>query len=79
MSVLSSRTGTESDTSFDSDEDLRLVQEEWEESLQQLQVLISIVLLPCLGKWLGRRTSLILYNRYLSFGLGRNFWLRNSK
>jgi len=50
------------------------MQQEWEESLQQLQMLCSIVLLPFLGKWLGRRTSLILYNRYLSLGLGRTFW-----
>jgi len=52
---LSSST---SEASYDSDEeDLRLAQKEWEESLEQLQQLMSVVLLPFLGKWLGRRWS----------------------
>jgi len=44
-------------SSYDSDEEYRLAQEEWEESLQQLQQLFSVVLLPFVGKWLGRRWS----------------------
>jgi hypothetical protein len=43
-------------SSYDS-EDYRLAQQEWEESLQQLQQLFSLVLLPTLGKFLGRRWS----------------------
>lgn len=44
--------------SFDSeDEEYRLAQQEWEESLQQLQQLLSIVVMPFFGKWLGRRWS----------------------
>jgi len=74
-SDVSSNSDASSISSYDSEEELRLVQQEWEESLQQLQMLCSIVLLPFFGKWLGRRTSLILYNRYLSLGLGRTFWL----
>lgn len=48
-----------SDSSYDDDdeEEYRLAQQEWEESLEQLQQLISVVLLPVLGKWLGRRWS----------------------
>ena len=46
-----------SDDSYDSDEDDRLAEQEWRESIQQLQQLLSIVLLPYLGKWLGRRWS----------------------
>ncbi|KAJ7492730.1 hypothetical protein FB451DRAFT_1389081 [Mycena latifolia] len=55
-----------SQASFDSDEDFRLAQQEWEESLHQLQQLVSIVLLPFFGKWLA-------YYRYLRLGLGKSF------
>jgi len=46
-------------SSYDSEEEYRLAQEEWEESLQQLQQLFSVVLLPFVGKWLGRRWSYV--------------------
>jgi Mitochondrial import 2 len=39
------------------DEGHRLAQQEWEESLEQLAQIVSVVLLPFLGKWLGRRWS----------------------
>jgi hypothetical protein len=45
-------------SSYDSDEEYQLAQREWEESLQQLQQLVAIVLLPMLGKFLGRRWSI---------------------
>jgi hypothetical protein len=44
-------------SSYDSDEEYLLAQQEWEESLQQLQQLVAIVLLPIFGKWMGRRWS----------------------
>lgn len=44
-------------SSYDSDEEYELAQKEWEESLNQLQQLVGIVLLPFFGKWLGRRWS----------------------
>lgn len=44
-------------SSYDSDEEYRLAQQEWEESLHQLQQLVAIVLLPIFGKWMGRRWS----------------------
>jgi hypothetical protein len=44
-------------SSYDSDEEYRLAQQEWEESLHQLQQLFAIVLLPIFGKWMGRRWS----------------------
>lgn len=46
-----------SESSYDSDEEYYLAQKEWEESLHQLEQIVSIVLLPVLGKWLGRRWS----------------------
>lgn len=44
-----------SDDGYDTDEELRIAQQEWEENLRQLQLLFSIVLFPYLGKWLGRK------------------------
>ncbi|KAI0080285.1 hypothetical protein K474DRAFT_1657997 [Panus rudis PR-1116 ss-1] len=65
---------TSSADSYDSDEELRLAQQEWEESLEQLQQLVSMVLLPYLGKWLGRRWSHWAFARYLRLGLGKSFF-----
>ena len=59
-SVSSLDTLTEnSHDSYDSEEERRLIQEEWDESVDQLRRITSLVLLPFLGKWLGRRTSLL--------------------
>ncbi|KAF8230667.1 hypothetical protein L208DRAFT_1105464, partial [Tricholoma matsutake] len=63
-----------SDTSYDADEDYRLAQQEWEESLQQLHQLLTVVLMPFLGKWLGRRWSYWAYARYLQLGFGKSFF-----
>ncbi|KAI0756709.1 hypothetical protein C8Q80DRAFT_1264732 [Daedaleopsis nitida] len=57
-----------SDDSYDSDEEERLLELEWQESLEQLKQLFSIVLLPWVGKWLGRRWSYWAYARYVRFG-----------
>ncbi|ETW87369.1 hypothetical protein HETIRDRAFT_248238, partial [Heterobasidion irregulare TC 32-1] len=62
-----------SDGSYDSDDE-RLAQEEWEESLEQLAQLVSVVLLPFFGKWLGRRWSYWAYARYLEHGISRPFF-----
>jgi hypothetical protein len=52
-------SSSSSEASYDEeeDEDWRLAQKEWNESLEQLQQLVSVVLLPFFGKWLGRRWS----------------------
>ncbi|SJL05507.1 uncharacterized protein ARMOST_08875 [Armillaria ostoyae] len=57
-----------SERSFGSD-DYQLAQQEWEESIHQLQQLFSIVLLPLLGRYLGRRWSYWAYSRYIGVGL----------
>lgn len=51
-------------SSYDEEEWL-LAQKEWEESIEQLQQLVGVVLLPFFGKWLGRKWSHIraLYPR----------------
>jgi hypothetical protein len=56
-SVASLDTISSSDDFYDSDEEERLAQLEWEESFEQLQQLFAIVLMPFLGRWLGRRWS----------------------
>ncbi|KAF8140361.1 hypothetical protein EV363DRAFT_1444744 [Boletus edulis] len=46
--------------SYDSaaaDDEYRLAQKEWQESLEELQQLALVLLLPWLGKFLGRKTS----------------------
>lgn len=44
-----------SESSFDSDDQHALIQEEWEESMRQLEMVFSVILLPFLGKWWGRK------------------------
>lgn len=44
-----------SEASFDSDDQHALIQEEWEESMRQLEMVVSVILLPFLGKWWGRK------------------------
>ncbi|EGO05205.1 hypothetical protein SERLA73DRAFT_29095, partial [Serpula lacrymans var. lacrymans S7.3] len=64
-----------SDFSYDSDEEYRLAQKEWNESLEELQQLVLVLLLPWVGKWMGRRSSYWAYDRYLRLGLGKSFFL----
>lgn len=57
-SVLSIDTSDSlSDSSLDLDEEALLAQREWEESVEQLQKLVSFVLLPMAGKYFGRTFS----------------------
>lgn len=51
-SALSSVSGDGSDSDDDGD-----AEEEWQESLRQLELLISMVVVPFFGKWVGRRTA----------------------
>lgn len=44
-------------TTYDSEEEARLAQEEWEESIGQLNLALQVMVLPFFGKWLGRKTS----------------------
>ncbi|CAI4035033.1 hypothetical protein SMKI_12G1710 [Saccharomyces mikatae IFO 1815] len=54
-----------------SDEDTSLsneladAQRQWEESLQQLSKLLNWVLLPLMGKYLGRRMAKTLWSRFI--------------
>lgn len=44
-------------TTYDSEEEAGLAQEEWEESIGQLNLALQVMVLPFFGKWLGRKTS----------------------
>jgi Mitochondrial import 2 len=44
-------------TTYDSEEEARLAQEEWEESIGQLNLALQVMVLPFFGKWLGRKMS----------------------
>lgn len=44
-----------STSSYDEDEEAALIQEEWEESLRQMEVVMSIIIMPFFGKWFGRQ------------------------
>lgn len=57
MSDVASIDSTSTASSDDYDEEYRIAQREWEESLEQLRTIFSIVLLPFFGKWLGRKWS----------------------
>jgi hypothetical protein len=52
---LSSSSSASSESSFDEDEERALIQEEWEESLRQMEVVMSIIIMPFFGKWFGRQ------------------------
>ncbi|KZW02599.1 hypothetical protein EXIGLDRAFT_601675 [Exidia glandulosa HHB12029] len=50
-------------------------QKEWEEGLEQLYAIMSLVLLPIAGKYFGRRWAHALLARYNRVGLGLQFFL----
>nr|XP_019047063.1 hypothetical protein I302_03670 [Kwoniella bestiolae CBS 10118]OCF25993.1 hypothetical protein I302_03670 [Kwoniella bestiolae CBS 10118] len=59
-SSLESNSDSDSDASSQADTEAELeamIQEEWEESLRQLEVVLSIVVMPTIGKWFGRMWS----------------------
>lgn len=65
-SALSSVSDDDSDSDDDDDGD---AEEEWQESLRQLELLISMVVVPFLGKWVGRRTAY--------WGMSSRYYQRN--
>lgn len=52
LSSLSSRSDDAS--SYVTDDD---AEAEWQESLQQMELLLSLVIVPFVGKWIGRRCA----------------------
>lgn len=67
---LSSSSSTLSYTSSDDSEYQAALEaeREWEENVRQLQLAVSVLILPTVGKWLGRKWSYHLYSRYITLG-----------
>lgn len=56
-SMSSSSDVSSDDEDEDEEYERALIQEEWNESLRQMQMLFSLVLMPFFGRWWGRRWS----------------------
>ncbi|KAH9458056.1 hypothetical protein MJO28_005112 [Puccinia striiformis f. sp. tritici] len=70
-SSLSSNSDSDS-ISVDSTSSLSSIDKEWEENIRQLHLLIDVILLPSVGKWLGRKTASWLYARYTQHFASQN-------
>ncbi|WVQ69364.1 uncharacterized protein L199_007581 [Kwoniella botswanensis] len=75
-SSLESDSDSDASSQADTEAELEaMIQEEWEESLRQLEVVLSIVVMPTIGKWFGRMWSYWAWARYQRLGtLGRPFF-----
>lgn len=51
------------DSDYDSEYTELTAQEQWEESLEQINGLMNWIIFPLVGKVLGRRVSKIIWNR----------------
>ena len=56
-SLPSSSAGSSTSVSPSEDEDMSDAEREWRESLQQLELLLTMVLVPYLGKYFGRKCA----------------------
>ncbi|TXT13183.1 hypothetical protein VHUM_01584 [Vanrija humicola] len=63
-----------SDASDFSDDQSALIQEEWDESMRQIEGVISLLILPFFGKWYGRKVAFWAYDRYQAVGFTRQFF-----
>ncbi|KAL2261327.1 hypothetical protein VTK26DRAFT_4399 [Humicola hyalothermophila] len=52
---------------LDSDPEVSDAQREWEESLEQLQLLLTMVIMPFAGKFLGRKFAYWSWARYMEW------------
>ncbi|PUU75270.1 hypothetical protein B9Z19DRAFT_1090729 [Tuber borchii] len=55
------------DSSSDFDDDEGDAEAEWQESLQQLELLLSIVLVPFVGKWVGRKCAYFAWSKFMDW------------
>ncbi|KEZ45228.1 hypothetical protein SAPIO_CDS2697 [Scedosporium apiospermum] len=53
-----------SSSALDSDDD---AQEEWDRSLEQLQMLLTMIIIPFAGKFLGRKFAYWSWGRYMEW------------
>ncbi|CAD6570140.1 MAG: hypothetical protein TREMPRED_005608 [Tremellales sp. Tagirdzhanova-0007] len=73
------QSSSSSESSYDEDEEAAMIQEEWEESLRQMEMVLSIVIFPFFGKWYGRRFSYwVDSGSSASFGSVADIWMDES-
>ncbi|CRG88222.1 hypothetical protein PISL3812_05249 [Talaromyces islandicus] len=65
VASLPSETTTESD--FLSDYDYSDAEEQWRESLQQLELLLTMVLVPFIGKYAGRKCAYWGWTKFMEW------------
>ncbi|KAL2109368.1 hypothetical protein VUR80DRAFT_2534 [Thermomyces stellatus] len=56
-----------SSSALDSDDYVDEAQEEWERSLEQLQMLLTMILIPFAGKYFGRKFAYWSWGRYMEW------------
>ncbi|WWD21577.1 hypothetical protein CI109_106063 [Kwoniella shandongensis] len=58
-----------SEASDDTEAEMQaMIQEEWEESLRQMEVVLSIIIIPTFAKWYGRKFAYFAFARYQQIG-----------
>ncbi|KAG6001098.1 hypothetical protein E4U54_001181 [Claviceps lovelessii] len=63
-SLPSTSVSSSSDTYSDADSD---AQAEWERSLEQLQLLLTMMIVPWMGKYFGRKFAYWSWSRYMEW------------
>ncbi|KAL7274244.1 hypothetical protein RUND412_002857 [Rhizina undulata] len=66
-SSISSIDDDESDRGSELSSDDGDAEEEWQESLKQLEMLVSLVIVPFFGKWVGRRCAYWAWTRFMTW------------
>lgn len=65
--AIDSQMLLESESEYDYySDDLLSAQQQWEQSLEQLKQVINWLLLPLIGRVLGRRTAGIIWRRFMA-------------
>ncbi|KAK4191201.1 hypothetical protein QBC35DRAFT_487605 [Podospora australis] len=59
--------GSDSDSDSDDSDDSDDAQREWEASLEQLELLLSMIIMPFAGKYLGRKFAYWSWARYMEW------------
>ncbi|KAI9376299.1 hypothetical protein BJX61DRAFT_538997 [Aspergillus egyptiacus] len=67
IASLPSESTTSSDLDTLSDYDYSDAEAEWQESIEQLELLLTMVIVPFLGKYLGRRCAYWSWTRFMEW------------
>ncbi|ETN41516.1 uncharacterized protein HMPREF1541_03452 [Cyphellophora europaea CBS 101466] len=67
MDSLPSSPTTDDSLSVSDDDEYAQAEREWKESLQQLELLLSMVIVPYLGKYFGRKFAYYGWKRFMEW------------